>query len=480
MKRLEEYITVGTKRLRCGYTTGTCAAAAARAAAELLVWGNEIPAVAVQTPSGVDALVEVESHDAGPGWAECAVRKDAGDDHDVTDGVLVLVRVEWRAEPGIGITGGFGVGRVTRAGLDQPVGEAVINSVPRRMICEQVEAVLSADRPGRGPGDAMLRQSSLGEMPAGHFSRCGTARGIPRPPSGAAATRLEDSAGDAVPLHCKEGILSQRHPERRREAPESKDPASAVDTPLRGMQTSGVEGPLEHEGLLVTISVPEGEELAQRTFNPRLGIVGGISIIGTSGIVRPMSEEALVASIELEMRTIAAAGVRDLLVVPGNYGRDFACNLLGLRGGEAVQCSNYFGATLDAACVLGFERMLIVGHLGKMAKVAAGVMNTHSRVADCRLESLAAHAALAGASQVAVRQIMQSATTDAALDVLYANGIAEATMESLVKALAERLNDRVAGRLQVEAIVFSKVHGVLGQTPGAHALMQCWRDGQKG
>ena len=162
---------MGTKRLRCGYTTGTCAAAAARAAAELLVWGVAIPAVVVQTPSGVEVLVEVETYEAGPGWAECTVRKDAGDDHDVTDGALVLARVEWRAEPGIGITGGLGVGRVTRAGLDQPVGEAAINSVPRRMILEQVQAVLLADRPGGGPGDAMLRQSSLGEMPAGHFSR---------------------------------------------------------------------------------------------------------------------------------------------------------------------------------------------------------------------------------------------------------------------------------------------------------------------
>ena len=144
-----------------------------------------------------------------------------------------------------------------------------------------------------------------------------------------------------------------------------------------------------------------------------------------------------------------------------------------------MQCSNYFGATLDAACVLGFERVLIVGHLGKMVKVAAGVMNTHSRVADCRLEALAAHAALVGASQAVVRQIMESATTDAALEALYANELAEATMESLVKALAEKLNHRVAGRLQVEAVVFSNVRGVLGQTPGAQALMQYWRDGEK-
>ncbi|MDO4534020.1 MAG: cobalt-precorrin-5B (C(1))-methyltransferase, partial [Coriobacteriia bacterium] len=170
MKRLEEYVTVGTKRLRCGYTTGTCAAAAARAASELLIRGIAIPAVCVQTPSGLDVPVEIEEHEAGSGWAQCAVRKDAGDDHDVTDGALVVVRAEWCAEPGIRIVGGTGVGRVTRAGLDQPVGEAAINSVPRRMIREQVEAVFSPDRSEEGAGGPMLKQSCFGESATGTFA----------------------------------------------------------------------------------------------------------------------------------------------------------------------------------------------------------------------------------------------------------------------------------------------------------------------
>ncbi|MBQ9044113.1 MAG: cobalamin biosynthesis protein CbiD [Eggerthellaceae bacterium] len=379
MKQLEEYITVGTKRMRCGYTTGTCASAAARAAAELLLRGELVPAVVVSTPAGIDVVVEVEEHDSGDGWAECAVRKDSGDDPDVTNGALVYARVERCDEPGIYVDGGVGVGRVTREGLDQPVGAAAINSTPRKMIAEQVA----------------------------------------------------EAAGDA-----------------------------------------------EEAGLLVTVSIPAGVELAAKTFNPRLGIEGGISVLGTSGIVRPMSEDALISSIELEMKTLRARGVTDLLVVPGNYGRDFACGQLSLNMDEAVSCSNYFGATLDAACVLGFERMLIVGHIGKMAKVAGGIMNTHSRVADCRVEVLAAHAALVGATQDAVRQIMGAATTDAALDVLIACGLEEATMRSVMESLADKLNHRVAGALQVEAIVFSNVHGVLGYTPGAAELLK--EMGQKG
>ncbi len=380
MRQLEEYINVGTKRMRCGYTTGTCAAAASRAAAELRLCGTVIPAVTVSTPAGIDVLVEIEEHDTGQDWAECAVQKDAGDDPDVTNGALVFARVEYCDKPGIHIDGGVGVGRVTREGLDQPVGAAAINSTPRKMIQEQVSCVLNAT-------------SDNAVCPANH-------------------------------------------------------------------------------GLLVTISIPAGVELAAKTFNPRLGIEGGISVLGTSGVVRPMSEDALISSIELELKTLRARGVDDVLIVPGNYGRDFACGQLQLHLDEAVSCSNYFGATIDAAHMLGFKRMLIVGHIGKMVKVAGGIMNTHSRVADCRVEVLAAHAALAGAPQTVVQQIMTAATTDAALDVLISAGLKEATMESLIASLADKLNHRAAGGLQIEAIVFSNVHGILGKTAGADSLLR--------
>ena len=403
MRKLEEYINVGTKRMRCGYTTGTCAAAASRAAAELLLRGELVPAVTVATPAGIDVIVEVEEHDSGDGWAQCAVRKDSGDDPDVTNGALVYARVDLSDTPGVTIDGGLGVGRVTREGLDQPVGAAAINSTPRRMIAEQVNAVLAKCAEGSADGN--------------------------------------DAAGES-------------------------DAAASGNQP----------GAPAKIGVLVTISIPAGVELAAKTFNPRLGIEGGISVLGTGGIVRPMSEDALISSIELEMRTILARGIRDLLVVPGNYGRDFACGQLNLNMDAAVSCSNYFGATLDAACVLGYERLLIVGHIGKMAKVAGGIMNTHSRVADCRVEVLAAHAALVGAPRETVVQIMHAATTDAALDALIACGYKEAAVASLMHNLADKLNHRVGGALQVEAIVFSNVHGILGRTPGADELAKIWEE----
>ena len=424
MRKLEEYIHVGTKRMRCGYTTGSCAAAAARAASEQLLRGNSVPAVTLQTPAGIEVVIEVEEHTEGVGWAECAVQKDSGDDPDVTNGALVYARVEFCDEPGVHIDGGVGVGRVTREGLDQPVGAAAINSTPRRMIKEQVECVIEEIRD---------------------------------------VIRFND--GDDGDVALGEGPKPGESPEAEGAAVRGK--LSAEIARLR-MLAAG------NQGLLVTISIPAGVELAARTFNPRLGIEGGISVLGTGGIVRPMSEDALIASIELEMRMLYERGVRDLLVVPGNYGRDFACGQLALNMDAAVSCSNYFGATLDGACVLGFERLLIVGHIGKMAKVAGGIMNTHSRVADCRVEVLAAHAALVGAPQEAIRQIMDAATTDAALDVLIDCGLKEQAMASLMRNLADKLDHRAAGRLQVEAIVFSNVHGVLGATPGAEELSRVW------
>ena len=223
-------------------------------------------------------------------------------------------------------------------------------------------------------------------------------------------------------------------------------------------------------GLKVAISVPGGEEVARKTFNPRLGIEGGISIIGTSGIVKPMSEDALIASIQLEMRQRAAEGEHDLLVTPGNYGADFARDTLHLDLDGAVQCSNYLGASIDYAVELGFSSFLLIAHIGKAAKMAAGIMNTHSRVADGRRETMAAHAAMAGASREAVARIMDATTTDDAISIMDDEGVRDAAMRTLVDAVGFQLHHR-AGDLRIEAIVFSKVYGLLGMTAGAPELL---------
>ena len=369
---LEVYIPVGNRQLRCGYTTGTCAAAATAGAVRLLLTGERLPAVRVRTPAGIEVEAELLDHAAGPGWACCGVRKDGGDDPDVTDGTLICAKAERTDSPGVTIDGGAGVGRVTRPGLDQSVGAAAINSTPRRMILEQAE----------------------------------------------------------------------------REAAQA-----------------GYTG-----GLTITISVPEGEALAERTFNPRLGIEGGISILGTSGIVRPMSEAALIDSLYLEQDMAKAAGVKDLLVTPGNYGDTFAQETLGLELKDRCTCSNYIGHAIDHAVGLGFSSLLLVGHLGKLIKVAAGSMNTHSKVADGRRETLTAHAALAGGDRNLLRALFDSPTTDAGVALLQKAGLLEPVMASIAQALEEQLRHR-AGSMEIGAVFFSNQYGVLGKTAAADNLL---------
>ena len=219
------------------------------------------------------------------------------------------------------------------------------------------------------------------------------------------------------------------------------------------------------------ISVPGGEEIAKRTFNPNLGIVGGISILGTSGIVRPMSEQALVSSLYLELSQLAAAGKRDIVLTPGNYGEAFCRERLGLKLTNWASCSNYLGQTIDQAVVLGMESVLLVGHLGKLCKAAAGNFNTHSRVCDTRREVMTAHAALCGASRELVRAVFGAPTTDAALSLLDGEGLREAVCRSLTHELGLRLRARAGEGLRIEAIVFSKQYGLLGKTEGADALL---------
>lgn len=370
---MEEYVYKNNQKLRCGYTTGSCAAAAAAAAAEFLLSGEREKRVSLMTPSGIPLSLPVEYMAAAEGEARCRVKKDAGDDADVTDGLYVEARVWIMEQPGLRIAGGRGVGRVTKAGLPVPAGEAAINPIPRRMIAQAVE-------------------------------------------------------------------------ER--------------------MERRGFE-----QGLMVEICVPEGERIAARTMNPALGIEGGISILGTSGMVEPMSEKALVDTIRLEMKMRRATGETCLLVVPGNYGMDFLERKLDICREHAVKCSNFIGETIDMAFAGEVEGLLLVGHIGKLVKLGAGIMDTHSRNGDGRLEVLAACALQAGANGALSRRLLDCTTTEAALDILQENGFLQAVMDRLLERMLYYLKRRGYEGLEIGAYVFSSRHGLLGHTDGAEALL---------
>ncbi len=374
---MEAYIEKDGKRLRLGYTTGSCAAAAAKAAAWMLLSGRKKERISLVTPKGIPLDLPVLNTVIGEDFVSCAIQKDGGDDPDVTSGFHITAKVTRYGTPGIFIDGGEGVGRVTKRGLDQPVGAAAINSVPRQMI-----------------------QSNL------------------------------------------------------REVCESLD---------------------YRQGLSVVISVPGGEALAKKTFNPRLGIVGGISILGTTGIVEPMSEKALLDTIRVELRQRRETGSDYVLLTPGNYGTDFLRQSLGM-GDSAVQVSNFVGDSLDLCRELGFRGAVLVGHIGKLVKLAGGMMNTHSKFGDCRMEILAAYAGAAGAATETVREVLECVACDDAIRILKTEGCLKDTMERLTERVSFHLNHRGGETLPVETILFSKEYGILGETKNAREFLKKVRE----
>ena len=230
----------------------------------------------------------------------------------------------------------------------------------------------------------------------------------------------------------------------------------------------------------MTISVPEGERIAAKTFNPHLGIQGGISILGTSGIVEPMSLTAMADSLRLELRQLAAQGERNVILTPGNYGMDFLRHHgLDKLGVPVVKCSNFIGEALDQAAEDGLEGVLLVGHAGKLVKLAGGILNTHSRYGDCRTELFCAHAAVCGAGQEICRALLASATTDACLAILEQAGLRQAVLDRLLTAIHSHLTRRVGGRYPIGAILFSNQFGELGRTPDTQEVLQRWQQKQE-
>ena len=379
--------------MRYGFTTGSCAAAAAKAAAYMLLTGREKTEITIETPKGIPYTAQIRDICRKEREVSCAVEKDGGDDPDITTGALICARVSLPQEEGreagedgkdlgakagtvrspeqaqIVIDGGFGVGRVTKPGLDQPVGNAAINHVPREMIEREVLQVCQV------------------------LDYCGS--------------------------------------------------------------------------LSVEISVPEGEHLAERTFNPRLGIVGGISILGTSGVVEPMSTQAILDTIRVELRQQRALGREDVVISPGNYGLDFLKNTYHYDLDKSVKCSNFIGLTIDMAVEEGFKRLLLAGHIGKLIKVAGGIMNTHSREGDCRMELLTAFAVKCGVAAVDAEKLLSCVTTEEAVRILDECGRRQEVMDYAMERILFYLEKRAQGKLAIECIMYANDFGALAKSKEA-------------
>ncbi len=404
--------------MRSGYTTGTCAAAAVLAAAWHTFAGRDSSRCQVELPGGGKAEIEArraEPETAADGCVWFSVKKDAGDDPDITDGALIQAAVEplekreqddrgrereeglwYRSEeyPFLFLTGGPGIGVVTRPGLACPPGFYAINPVPRTMI----------------------------------FRTAG---------------QLYRSLG------------------------------------MRG-------------DYLIRIRIPGGEALAEKTFNPKLGICGGLSVLGTSGIVRPMSEEALTETIRLEIHMRAAAGEDSLILVPGNYGERFLKENLGISPKWAVHCSNFVAFSIRTAVRENMKHILFTGHMGKLVKVAGGAPNTHSRYGDRRMEILAEslertagdperlQKSLSRADLEDVkRQILACNTVDGAIGILDGKGIREPVMADVTERIREQMDRWSGGKTEIQVLTFSEVYGILGMSSRCGLMIEKWRKRQR-
>lgn len=352
------------EKLKAGFTTGTCAQAAAKAAAIMLINKKVINSVDVETPNGIRLNLNIIGQKIGRNFAKCAVVKDAGDDPDATNGARICAKVKYSDKKGIFVTGQDGVGIVTKPGLAVAVGKYAINPVPRQMIIKEIAAYLSKD--------------------------------------------------------------SSPH------------------------QNSWCGG----KGLEVVISVPDGGKIAMRTFNPRLGIVGGISIIGTTGIVEPKSTDAYKKSLSLQIDVLKAAGFKNITLVLGYVGENFCKKQKWLKSESIIKIGDHVGFILSECAKKNIKKVLLIGHIGKLVKVANGQLDTNIRCGDNRIKTIARYAKLCGAKKEIIEAISDQGTAEATIDILKKHNLTQ-VFDIIAKKTVDALNEFVKNQLSVSCILLS-------------------------
>lgn len=405
---MEEYVYIDGKKYRRGYTTGSCATGASKAAVYMLITKNRINTINIDTPKGIPLLLKVDNINISDTFVECSIKKDGGDDIDATHTMDIYARAEIVAKNDknkgyltlkdidslstnseckselykfIRVYGGTGIGVVTKKGLSVDVGKPAINPTPLKMINHEIRKLI----------------------------------------------------GDNF------------------------EPILGNDKVLK-----------------ITIFAPQGETVAKKTFNPRLGIVGGISIIGTTGIVEPMSDEGWKKSLSIELQMKKEQGLDKIILVPGNHGEQFIREKLNLDIKYVVRVSNFIGYMIKEAQRIGYKKILMAGHIGKFIKVSAGIFNTHSKVADARSEILVANLALMGARYEFLNKINQCVTTEEAVGL-----INNSEYREVYNILSNKCRERVkqylnegSDDIDVEVIIFSMDKSLLGKSDNTDDLVE--------
>ncbi|GAA0103128.1 cobalt-precorrin-5B (C(1))-methyltransferase CbiD [Paraclostridium bifermentans] len=375
---MEEYVYIDGKKYKRGYTTGSCATGAAKAATHMFLTKETLETVNIDTPKGIPLNLKVENVDINNDFAQCSIQKDGGDDIDATHKMYIYAKAEHNDSNEIIIDGGIGIGRVTKKGLGIEIGKAAINKTPISMIQSEVRKVI----------------------------------------------------GDS-------------------------------------------------KGVKITIFAPEGETIAKKTFNPRLGIVGGISIIGTTGIVEPMSDEGWKKSLSIELEMKKAQGMDKVILVPGNHGEMFIKESLGIDSKYIVRTSNFIGYMLKEVQRIGFKKILMAGHLGKYVKIAGGIFNTHSKVADARNEILIANLALMNGPFELINKVNECLTTEEFIEILEDDKYKK--YKEIYNILSEKCKKRIDiymndDEIDIEVMIFSMEKKLLGESKKAGDLKEVFYD----
>ncbi|WP_343338528.1 Cobalt-precorrin-5B C(1)-methyltransferase [Terrisporobacter petrolearius] len=378
---MEEYVYIEGKKYRRGYTTGSCATAASKASVHMLFTKKSIGSINIDTPKGIPLTLKVKNIEIRNNYSICSIEKDGGDDIDATHAMDIFAKAELvnKEAEDIIVTGGVGIGIVTKKGLSVDVGKHAINPVPMKMIKNEVRKVLE-------------QKNDL----------------------------------------------------------------------------------LKNKSLKITIFAPKGEEVAKKTFNSKLGILGGISILGTTGIVEPMSEEGWKKSLSIELEMKKAQGMDKIILVPGNHGEEFIRDYLKIDMSNCVRMSNFVGYMLNEAKRLGFKKILMAGHIGKFIKISAGIFNTHSKVCDARNEIMIANLALIGADLGFLKEINECVTAEGAVEIIDKSNYTQ-IYNILCNKCKERAEEYLNEDIQVEVYMFRMDKSLLGKSKNADLLMEDFR-----